>query len=50
MKLSETDDNAPRFRKGSKEDQNSDSRKIHVKGVPFEWKNSDMETFFKKFV
>lgn len=55
MKLSEMDENAPRFRKTGAnkegEDQGSkDSRKIHVSGFPVEWKNEDMANFFKVFV
>lgn len=56
MKLSEMGENAPRFRKYPSKDKDADdqgpkdSRKIHVNGFPLEWKNEDIENFFKEFV
>lgn len=56
MKLSEMGENAPRFRKTSTKEKDvddqgpKDSRKIHVNGFPLEWKNDDIENFFKEFV
>ena len=27
-----------------------EKRKIHVNGIPKEWKNADLENYFKQFV
>ena len=52
MKMAESKENAPRYRKAKEEisQGTKDSRKIHVSGFPLSWKNSDIENFFKQYV